>query len=792
MPARGAEFEPDLIGLVTLGINGQMLGDFEIGILADEPILTRELLAQILNLYLRPDIYDTIINAAFLDIHWISKKEIELVGIGWEWDISRIALNLRIPPSYSPVVDIDGSSLYTMNIKPILKPSPVSGYVNLRASGAADLDSTGSSFPMEASLSGQVNILSWIALGTGSMTYTSTGFTGNISGYYLLKDLPAINARLSLGKVYAPGLSYQSQPELLGFSLKSEEIIKYRVKPGYSELFSEFTIEKTSVVRIILNGSVYRTTTMRPGNYRLLDLPFTYGLNDFILEIEDEEGKVSSRRVIIPREMNLLVQDTADFAISAGVGSTQTNLLMASAYYRYGFSPRFTAGLYGQSDLRSLLGGINFVHASLVGNWSGGLAGVGAWDGRSSPLSFAGNLQYRFSLPGRDRVPSFGISAEYSSTGFTAPSFATIPSPTMRALRLSGQIGGRLGKSTSLNVSGSWSTSLGAGSSDLGNLSMSLSRSFRAGVSMSLIANVNMPQGRTPVINASLMLFIIPKDRPGRSLSYIQTSQGSSSISVSEKLDLLGGIDLSARGNNLLLGTSSGSTIGLSAKKSLSMADLALSGDFEYQNPSSTRIGRIRLSANTALAFAGPYFAFNRSIDDAFMLFVPKGEMKNEIVYVRVDGSGTATSMRGRPLILPITSYKATVVNIDMPEASPEILPRIQTALLAPNLRSGILLVADIVKRYRVSGTLLNREGAKIGYLAGDIVDMGGSHISSTFTDEEGYFEVYDLLPGDYYIEWPSSIGISQFSLEENAQGELSLGPIRATLVEAFKEEPYP
>ncbi|TXT50861.1 MAG: hypothetical protein FD137_168 [Spirochaetes bacterium] len=546
------------------------------------------------------------------------------------------------------------------------------------------------------------------------------------------------------------------------------------------------------MVRIILNGSVYRTTTMRPGNYRLLDLPFTYGLNDFVLEIEDEEGKISSRRVIIPREMNLLVQDTADFAISAGVGSVQTSQPMASAYYRYGFSPRFTAGVYGQSDARSFLGGINFVNASLVGNWSGGLAGAAAWDGRASPLSFAGNLQYRFSLPGRDRIPSFGISAEYSSTGFAAPSFATVTTPAARALRLAGQVGGRLGKSASLNVSGSWSTSLGAGSSDLGNLSVSLSKSFRAGVSMSLIANLNMPQGSTPVMNASLMLFIIPKDRPGRSLSYIQTSQGSSSISVSEKLDLLGGIDLSARGNNLLLGTSSGSSIGLSAKKTLALADLSLSGDFEYQNPSSTRIGRIRLSANSALAFAGPYFAFSRSIDDAFMLFVPKGEMKNEIIYVRVDGSGTGTSIKGRPLILPITSYKAAVVNIDMPEASPEILPRIQTALLAPNLRSGIVLAADILKRYRVNGTLLDREGNALGYVAGDIVDMGGSHISSTFTDEAGYFEIYDLLPGDYYIEWPASIGISQFSLVENAEGELLLGSIKATLVEAFKEEPYP
>lgn len=791
-PADSLELEPDLIGLVTLAVNGQSKGDFEMGILGEEPIVGRQLLADILSPHLRPDIYDTIFNAAFLDLTWVTKKEAELVGMGWEWDISRIALNLRIPPSYSPVTDIDGSSLYTMNIKPILKPSPVSGYLNVRASGTADLDVSGASFPLEASLNGQLNIFSWIALGMGSMAYGDTGFSGGISAYYLLKDLPALNARFYLGKVYAPGLSYQSQPELLGFSLKSEEIVKYKVKPGYRELYSEFTVEKPSTVRILLNGSVYRTSTMKPGNYRLLDLPFTYGLNDFVLEIEDEEGNRTTRRIIVPREMNLLVEDSTDYALSAGVGSSQTDRFMASAYYRYGFSPRFTAGLYGQSDMRAFLGGFSFVSASMVGNWTGGLAALGAWDGRATPLSFAGNLQYRFSLPGRDRIPSFGISAEYSSTGFTAPSTSASVALPNRLLRVSGQVGGRLGKSASLNLSGSWATSLGAGSSDLGNVSASLSQSFRGGVSMSLIANANIPQGGTPTFNASLMLFMIPKDKPGRSLGYIQSSQGASSISASEKLDILGGVDFSARGNNLLLGADDGSSIGLSARKALSWVDLSASGDFEFQNPSSTRIGRVRLTAASALAFAGPHFALARNIDDAFVIFAPKGEMKNETIYVRVDGSGTGISRNGSTLVLPITSYKASVVNIDMPEASPEILPRIQTALLAPDLRSGIALVTDVLRRYRVNGTLVDKDGKALGYVAGDIVDMGGSHISSTFTDEEGYFEMYDLLPGDYYIEWPPSIGVTQFSLPENAEGELNLGSIRAALVEAFREEPYP
>jgi hypothetical protein len=154
--------------------------------------------------------------------------------------------------------------------------------------------------------------------------------------------------------------------------------------------------------------------------------------------------------------------------------------------------------------------------------------------------------------------------------------------------------------------------------------------------------------------------------------------------------------------------------------------------------------------------------------------------MVNEKVYMRIDGSGSVISLRSRPVVLPISSYKPTVAYLDMPEASPDILPRYQAALLVPAYKSGLLYQTDILRRYLVTGRLVDALGSPIGYVAGDITDLGGSNIISTFTDEQGYFEVYDLLPGEYTIHWPGSIGTSSFLLEETPLGELTLGDVVA------------
>jgi len=781
---QAANLKPDLLTSITIAVNGSSVGDKEVGILGDSPILSRELLIELLGDYLKPDIYDTVFNVVLSKLDWVSESELKLVGIGWEWDMTHVVLTLTVPTSYGPITDLDTTTQYVVNIKPILKPVPVSGHLDFSFNVESDVSQSKTEFPIEANIDGIVNVLGWVADVSGTLDLSDDVFTPTLNNARIVHDFPGINGRLTVGKVTALGLAYQSQPDLYALSLNSAEIVKYKVKPGFYELFSEFTIEKPSTVRIMLNNTTYRTITLNPGNYRVLDLPFTNGLNDFTLEIEDPDGNITTRKAVIPREMDLLGESLSEYSMTAGVGRIEITQPLVTGYYRYGFSPRFTAGLQAEADLRSVLGGASFVFASSIGSFTGTGVGIGAWDGRSKPFTWAASLQYRLSIPGEDYIPTIGLSAEYKSQGFAIPNPSTTVSEADENLRLGAQVGGMLSAVMSYSVSGTWARTFGSSPLSTTNINASLNRSLGAGASLSFLCNLTLKENSAPSVTFTAMVFVLPKAKAGRSLSFIQSGDSANSLSYVDKVDALGGIDLNLRGTNLMIGTTTGSSIGISGRKTEDWGEMALSADMDYGNSVIGTTGKFVATGSTSLAFAGGYFAFTRQLDDSFVLFAPQKGMASQKVYFKVDGAGTVTSENGRPVILPLTSYKTTAAYLELPDAPPDITPTVEAALLVPGYESAILFTADTQKRYQVTGTLVNDAGVPYGYVAGDLVDAGGTNLSSTFTDETGQFELYDLEPGTYTILWPDFVGISKVEVKATESGIIELGSVVPAPVE--------
>ena len=170
--------------------------------------------------------------------------------------------------------------------------------------------------------------------------------------------------------------------------------------------FSEFTVETQSTVRIKLNGLTFRTVSLSPGNYRLLDLPFTYGLNNFILEIEGRqrrhhatEGRHPSRDES-PRRGIFRIFGSRRAWDGTKSPNPSVPPTTAAACLR-----DFTAGLMGQADYRSALAGTSFIFASKIGNFTGSAAAVAAWDERAHPLTGAGSPAISL-RPARQRLYS--------------------------------------------------------------------------------------------------------------------------------------------------------------------------------------------------------------------------------------------------------------------------------------------------------------------------------------------------------------------------------------------------
>jgi hypothetical protein len=77
-----------------------------------------------------------------------------------------------------------------------------------------------------------------------------------------------------------------------------------------------------------------------------------------------------------------------------------------------------------------------------------------------------------------------------------------------------------------------------------------------------------------------------------------------------------------------------------------------------------------------------------------------------------------------------------------------------------------------------VSGTLVDAEGKPLGYIMAEVFNEMGDAVASTFTDETGYFELYDLASGTFEIRWPPDVGLSYFIIPEMAPRDTTLGTI--------------
>ena len=118
-----------------------------------------------------------------------------------------------------------------------------------------------------------------------------------------------------------------------------------------------FTLDRDAIVEVEVNGIVTRTVQLRAGTYNLRDLPFTEGLNEVRLLVQDEAGRREIAAFSRSFTTNLLEEGLSEFAFSFGVPRTPTaggfrygDDLQFTGYYRKGVTQNITLGLNAQAD----------------------------------------------------------------------------------------------------------------------------------------------------------------------------------------------------------------------------------------------------------------------------------------------------------------------------------------------------------------------------------------------------------------------------------------------------------
>ncbi len=214
-------------------------------------------------------------------------------------------------------MDIDFVPEQVPNYKPILRPAPFSGFIqnesNLQVSSSSD-----STLFFSTKLYSMIDIMGTHLFGSGYVSLSQTSSSYYFDSMYALWNDNARKLQISLGMISAPGTGFQSQPSLYAISFASVENQRYIVRQGFIDDKTEFTVHKLAKVTVEVNGRPIRQVLLAPGNYRILDLPFTTGLNEFILRIEETDGNVQVLRRIVPRDGNILQVGTSEFAFPRG------------------------------------------------------------------------------------------------------------------------------------------------------------------------------------------------------------------------------------------------------------------------------------------------------------------------------------------------------------------------------------------------------------------------------------------------------------------------------------------
>lgn len=162
--------------------------------------------------------------------------------------------------------------------------------------------------------------------------------------------------RLQAGDISNNGIGFLQSKNIGGVTLfRDFSLNPYRVSFPTSRY--DFSITKRSLVRTFVNNLLIKSEYLNPGKHTLKDIPLNNGVNNIIVEIEDEFGE---KRILSFNEASsqeLLSRGQSRFDFSVGRVSKDQEKektysvyddLLFSGYWQYGHRRNLTLALYGQ------------------------------------------------------------------------------------------------------------------------------------------------------------------------------------------------------------------------------------------------------------------------------------------------------------------------------------------------------------------------------------------------------------------------------------------------------------
>jgi outer membrane usher protein FimD/PapC len=242
---------------------------------------------------------------------------------------------------------------------------------------------------------------------------------------------------------------------------------------------------------------------------------------------------------------------------------------------------------------------------------------------------------------------------------------------------------------------------------------------------------------------------------------------GETDVRVSQtRSTSVGRLTVAGSGNGLPPTTESGESLTGTARLSNQRLETSVVQGlgFAEQGPdggSSLNRTNTSLQFGTGLYFADGVLAMGRPARGGFVMTRAPDNVPVERV---VMGTGTGTTQAETswigPAVLPgLSPYVAKTVSIDPVGLPVDYSLGPTTFRVVPGNRRGAVVPLEADKRLYARGTLLSAQGRKVALQGLRLRPVDGPAAAresmeeiSSFTDEEGTFELYDLFPGTYRL----------------------------------------
>ncbi|MBE9029816.1 fimbria/pilus outer membrane usher protein [filamentous cyanobacterium LEGE 11480] len=729
--------------------------------------------------FVRPDIQAKLAQAVEQN-GFLSSEALRQLGLEVIFDNQRLELRIQVPPAQRKTQRSNLGKAQSENFKDALKPSNVSGYLNIR--GNQTFDWLGSSTrasgrqPLQFALDGAINLGGWVLESDAQFTEGNQWERGNIR---LLHDDTKRALRYAIGDIAPPATGYQTSPSMLGIAVaRNYNLQPDQVTRPINQF--QFFLERKSRVDVFNNGELLQTLTLEAGTQDLRDLPLGAGVSDVQLVVTNDLGQVQRLDFATATARNLLAPGLQQFAYSLGVPSEQQNgrfdydweqptLTLA---YRWGANPTFTTGSYLQANFQSQLLGWEGYLATPIGLWN--------WDTavshhNSQGTGLAARLRYDFIKLG-DNNPTrrtFGFSAEYRGRNFMSLGDTEPKNETW--LDLNAYYKQKLFHAVDATIEGRYQ--LSRTQNNAYRIALGLSHNISNQLSITAKLSHRQLQGGN---NDQRIAVNINWRRSSGNQAFRTNSAFSNQASTTHQLDWsynspnpIQGLKSNIGFNVNDQGTDINSRLSFPSYRF--NLELAHSGSLLRQD-SATQKQETQLNFGSAIVFADGHWAFSRPINGSFALVVPHKNLKQQRIGINADGrGGYAAVAKGATAVIPgLPSYQLSTVRLEAPNLPIGLDIGKSSTKLLPGYKTGTLIKVGNDANVFLRGQLRDANGEPISYGSGTIVSQSDSQWKSVtlFTNKTGRFALLGFKPGKYEIQLnvPTQARIL-FDIPEDANG---------------------